>query len=136
MPQLKEGTMKKANHIKNMELFDCEISGTVSNCDIYRCKMNSCRINKCSILEASDIEGSKVENTTLKPGTVLIDCYVNNVSEVIDCKMLGGVIRKGIIGKNAEISDYTLIVDAKGFDEKKNGESYANAFSRNNKPIK
>ena len=71
------------------------------------------------------------------PGNELIDCYVSNPSEVIDGKMEGGVIRRGIIGKHAEISKTTLIVDSTGgaSDNKKDHEVYANLY-RNNKPEK
>jgi len=137
VPQLRDGVMKKANHIQGMELFDCEISGTISDSDIYRCKIDSSRLSKCKILESSDIEGSKLENTSIMPGSTLTNCYVSNPSEIIDAKMIGGVIRKGIIGKNAEISKTTLIIDAKGGAvDKKDGESYMNAFSKNDKPEK
>jgi hypothetical protein len=135
--QLRDGVMKKANHIENMELFDCEISGTISHTDLYRCKIKSSRLDKCKLLESNELTGCKVENTTIMPGSVLNDCYVNNTSEVIDGQMIGGVIRKGIIGKSAEISKHTLIVDAKGGEgDKKDHDSYSNAFSKNNKPEK
>jgi hypothetical protein len=136
MSQLRDGVMKKANHIQGMELFDCEISGTIIDTDLYRCKIDSSRLNKCKLLETNDLDGCKVENTTVMPGNTLKNCYVNNPQEVIDGKMLGGVIRKGIIGKNAEISSYTLIVDAKGGNDKKDTESLSDAFSKNNKPDK
>lgn len=133
--QLMGGVMKKANNVTNMELFDCEISGTITDCELYRCTIKSSRLNKCKLLESNELTGCKVENTTVMPGSVLTDCYVNNPSEVIDGKMIGGVIRKGIIGKNAEISKETLIVDAKGGD-KKDFDSLSDAFSKNNKPEK
>lgn len=135
--QLRDGIMKKANHISNMELFDCEISGTVSHTDLYRCNIKSSRLDKCKLLETNEVENSKVENTTIMPGTHLKDCYVNNPSEIIDGSMEGGVIRKGIIGKNAEISKSTLIVDAKGNEgDKKDSSSLHDAFSKNNSPEK
>jgi hypothetical protein len=134
--QLRDGVMKKANNVENMELFDCEISGTVSHCDMYRCVIKSSRLNKCKLLESNEVTGCKVENTNIMPGNLLTDCYVSNPTEVIDGKMIGGVIRKGIIGKHAEISKTTLIVDAKGSAKgngKKDHESYMDAFSKNNK---
>lgn len=134
--QLRDGVMKKANNVENMELFDCEISGTASHCDLYRCVVKSSRLNKCKLMETNEVSGSKVENTSIMPGNVLTDCYVNNPAEVIDGKMIGGVIRKGIIGKHAEISKTTLIVDAKGSGKgtgKKDQESYMDAFTKNNK---
>lgn len=129
--QLRDGLMKKANHIEGMELFDCEVSGTISLTDLYRCKVKSSRLDKCKLLETNELKGCKVEYTSVMPGTVLDDCYVNNPQEIIDGKMIGGVIRKGVIGKNAEISSFTLIVDAKGRDgDKKDFDSLSDAFSK------
>jgi hypothetical protein len=129
--QLRDGVMKKANHVEKMELFDCEISGTISHSDLYRCKIYSSRLDKCKLLESNELTGCKVENTTIMPGSELKDCYVSNPTEIIDGKMIGGVIRKGVIGKNAEISKHTLIVDAKGGD-KKDTDSLSDAFSKRN----
>lgn len=136
IPQLRDGVMKKANHITGMELFDCEISGTISHTDLYRCKIKSARLDSCKLLDHNEVEASKVEKTSIMPGTTLVDCYVNNPQEVIDGKMIGGVIRKGIIGGNAEISSHTLIVDAQGSAKgtgKKDHESYMDAFNRSKK---
>ena len=131
--QLRNGVMKKANNIDGMELFDCEVSGTISNTDLYRCKIVSSRLLKCKLLEGNEVESSKVEQTTIMPGNTLDNCYINNPQEIIDGKILGGVIRKGIIGKDADISTYTLIVDAKSKGDKKDTDSLQNAFSKNNK---
>jgi hypothetical protein len=134
--QLRDGVMKKANDVQGMELFDCEISGTISDSDLYRCKIKSSRLNKCKLLESNDVDSSKVEKTTIMPGSVLKDCYVNNPMEIIDGTMIGGVIRKGVIGKNAQISKHTLIVDAKGGEgDKKDFDSLSSAFNKN-KPEK
>ena len=134
--QLRDGIMRKANHIEGMELFDCEISGTINECVLYRCKLKSSRLDKCKLIEANEVYKSKVENTTIMQDNLLYDCYVNNPNELIDGKMIGGVIRKGIIGKNADISKSTLIVESKEGGDKKDNESYMNAFSKNNKPSK
>ena len=137
MVQLRDAELLNANNINDMELFDCEISGTVSNCDLYRCNVKSSRLSKCKLLELNELHGCKINNTSIMPGNELYDCYVSNPSEVIDGKMEGGVIRRGIIGKHAEISKTTLIVDSKGgaSDNKKDHEIYANLY-RNNKPEK
>ncbi len=121
--QLRDAVIKKGNFISSMELFDCEISGTINDCDLYRCTVKSTRMNNCKLLEFNHLKNCKIEHTTIKAGSILEDCYVNNPDEVIDGKMIGGVIRKGIIGNSAEISSHTLIVDAKGSIEKKDTDS-------------
>jgi len=129
--QLRDGVMKKANRVHGMELFDCEISGSVSETTLYRCKAKSCRFDKCKLMAENEVSGSKVEHTTIMPSNKLTNCYINNTAETIEGTIEGGVIRKGIIGKNAYISPTTLIVDAKGEGKgtgKKDGESYSDAF--------
>ena len=132
--QLRDGIMLKGNNISDMELFDCEISGTIENCDLYRCKIKTSRLHNCKLIESNELRNCKVENCTIKAGNILDDCYIQNADEVIDGKVIGGVIRRGILGENADISKSTLIVDVEGY-EKKDKESFQNAFN-SNKPLK
>lgn len=128
--QLRDGVMKKANDVEEMELFDCEISGAIINSQLYRCKINSSRLDKCKLMEVNEVRGSKVENTTIFPGNELYNCYIKNADEVIEGKIVGGVIRQGILGRDVEISKETLIVDVTGAD-KKNQESYMDMYKKN-----
>jgi hypothetical protein len=113
-----------------MELFDCEISGAITDSQLYRCKINSSRIDRCKLMEVNEVRGSKVENTTIFPGNELHNCYIKNKDETIEGKIFGGVIRQGILGKDVEISKETLIVDVTGAD-KKNQESYMDMYKKN-----
>ena len=125
--QLRDGVMKKANDLYEMELFDCEISGTVRNSQLFRCKINSSRLDKCKLMEANEVENSKIEFTTIFPGNEMKNCYINNRDETIEGKITGGVIRRGILGRDVDISKETLIVDVKGAD-KKDVESYMDLY--------
>lgn len=129
--QLRDGKMKKANHVKDMEVFDCEISGTISNCSLYSCKINSSRIENCKLMETNEVTNSKLQKCTIKEDNYLNNCYIENPGEMIDGKIDGGVIRKGIIGKNAVISKHTLVVSAKMDGDKKDHESYQESFKNN-----
>ena len=133
MFQLRDGILTKANHITNMELFDCEISGTISFCNMYRCKVNSSRLESCKLIEANEVSNSKVTNTSIHDDNYISNSYIENPREIIDGKIDGGVIRKGIIGKHAEISKHTLIVDSKMDGDKKDNTSYHDAFSKKEK---
>lgn len=128
--QLRDGIMEKANHVRNIELFDCKISGTIEDCDLYRCEITSSRLSKCKLFEANKISKSKVASTLCANGNTLTGCYIENPTEIIDCKVEGGVIRKGIIGTNAQISKETLIIDVT-YDggDKKDTDSYQATFT-------
>lgn len=128
--QLRDGVMKKANHVDGMELFDCEISGTMTDTDLYRCKINSSRLDKCKLIELNEVTNSKIEKTTILPSNVMTNCFISNADETVEGKVIGGVLRKAILGKNVEISPTTLIVDVKGAD-KKDYDSLSDAFSKN-----
>lgn len=127
MFQLRGGSMTKANNVEHMELFDCEISGTITHCDLYRCVIKSSRIELCKLMELNEVSGCKVTKTTIMPSNELTNCYIDNSNETIEGKIMGGVIRKGILGKDVDISKETLIVDVKGFD-KKDYDSLHDAF--------
>lgn len=128
--QLRDGVLKKANHVDRLEMFDCVVSGTFTNCDFYRCKIKSSRVEMCKLIEENEVEGSKINHTSVLQNNLLTDCYIENPNEVIDGKVNAGVIRRGIIGKNAIISKQTLIVNAVGEGEKKDFDSYHDAFSK------
>lgn len=130
--QLKDTELKKANHVKNLEIFDSVISGTIEHCDLYRTKINSSRLEHCKLIENNEVEGSQVKSSTIKADNYLKNCYIDNPQEIINGKVDGGVIRNGIIGDRAVISDHTLIVNAKGTGksgDKKAFDSYHDAFS-------
>ena len=131
--QLRDGVMKKANHIKNMELFDCVVSGTLSNCSLFRCNIDSSRMDFCKCIDSNEILNSKIFSSDIKEDNYLNNCYVENPEEIMDGRMDGGVIRKAIIGKKAKISKYTLIVSSKVEGEKKDHDSYQDAFSKKEK---
>ena len=128
--QLRDAILRKVNHLLNLELFDCDVSGTMTECVFYRCKINSSRIDHCKILEINEIKNSKIQHSTIKNGNTITNSYIENPEEIIDGKIDGGVIRKGIIGKNAEISSHTLIVDSTSQGDKKDTDSYHDAFSK------
>lgn len=125
--QLRDGKLKKANNVRNMELFDCEISGTIYDSSLYRCEVNSSRMENCKLMETNEVSNSKLTHTTIHADSYLNNCYIDNNNETIDGKVDGGVIRRGIIGRNAQISKHTLIVDAT-YGDKKDSDSYQDAF--------
>lgn len=132
--QLRDGVMKKANDIREMELFDCEVSGTIYRSDLYRCNIKSSRLERCKLMENNQVSGSKIEHTSVSPGNVMTGCYINNEEELLEGEVIGGVIRKAVLGRDLTISKHTLIVDVKD-GGKKDDESYMGAFAPKNGPI-
>ena len=129
--QLKDSELK-ANHVNDLEIFDSKVSGTLEKCIFYRTEINTSRIEDCKLIADNKVTNSKVKNTSILRSNYLDDCYIENPTEIINGKINGGVIRKGMIGKDAVISKSTLIVDAVGTGksgDKKDFDSYHDAFN-------
>ena len=131
--QLRDATLKNAHNIENIELFDCTFDGSGENISFYRCKIKNSRIKKCKLIELNEIEDSKVEHTSSFESNTFINCYIDCPSEIVDGKIIGGVIRNAIVGKNAEVSQRTLIVDQSSTDKGGSFDNKKSYFSDDDK---
>ena len=52
----------------------------------------------------------KIMNSILNYSNTVDNSYIDNKNTIVDCKVNGGVIRNGVIGKNSEISKNTKYV--------------------------
>jgi len=104
--------------LSGFDLVKCKIEGVIDNCEIYYSEISHSRIKNSSIQKMSEVKSSKIENTHLYENVECDDCFIKNGSEfVIDCTIKGGIIRAGNIGKLAEVSDDTIIVEEPSSDE-------------------
>ena len=120
--QMKDGITDKANLLKNIDIIDCEISGNIANCRIFGSKLDGCQIENSSFVSNNDIKNSKISDCDLNPSNYFENCYIDAKDKDINCKVVGGIIRSGYIGRGADISTTTEIVpetmDAKGKKDK------------------
>jgi hypothetical protein len=114
--QLADAKLNNCN-IKNFDLINCELAGIIINCELYSCKVTDSRVIMCDKVKDTEISKSKVKNTGLRTGNTCNDCFIDNFEEIINCKVNDGVIRKGLIGSKAVISDNTNIVEPVGDEE-------------------
>lgn len=104
-----------------LEYFDfinCKINTTsVLQCDLINCEINQSHVMN-SKTKDSEITNSKVIETYIDKNTKLIDCFF--MGGKIDGEMDGGVLRSGIVGKDALISSETEILTNQNFFSSKN----------------
>jgi hypothetical protein len=108
--QLRKAKLSKATGIHNIQLFECEISGNISDCDLYSCVIKDSQLSDCRIYSNNEIIRSKIAMSPIYIGNELKDCYVDNKINIINGVMDGGVLRSGEIGMLAIIHDNVDIV--------------------------
>jgi hypothetical protein len=99
--------------MKYVHFYNCKLEGAFEGCFFTNCEIKNSRILQCNFLGKTNVWSSKIQETYLKPGQIMTDCFIENKNSIIDCTVEKGVIRDGIISKNAKISKETLIVFAK-----------------------
>lgn len=109
--QLKGATLKNAHEIRNFELFDCTFAGSAYDTLFFRCKVVNSRLKDCSLIESVEAENTMLEDTNALSNSVLTNCYINSPEDIIDCEIVGGVIRNAVLGIHATVSDDTLTIN-------------------------
>jgi len=109
--QLKDTTVNNL-YIQDVEFINCKLQGVISNSWFYNCEIKDSRIANCDAVQENTFYSSKIENTVLHVGNTCKDCYIENKRNIINCEMIGGVIRNGEVGKLAKISKETMRVEA------------------------
>lgn len=106
--QLKDGKIKNAVFLKDLDLFQCKIKGSkIINCKLYGCEVKNSEIHSSQIVNSNKIFDSKIQDCPADYGNLLEGCYIDSPQQNIDCYIKGGVIRKADIGRNADISKET-----------------------------
>ena len=103
--------------IETMDLIECKIEGVITNCDLYFTEIKNSRVKNCQALKENRFTNSKLTEVSLFTTNIVEHCYLENNNVPINCKIVGGVIRKGEIGHMADISKETDIVDQPSNEE-------------------
>ncbi len=109
--QLVGAKLKRAN-IKNYDIINCEIEGVIFKCDLYNSKFKESRLSECQAIRNNEFDNCKLQHILLHPTNETINCYIENKTLLINCKVEGGIIRSGEIGALAEVSKTTKIVES------------------------
>ena len=133
--QLKDAKVKNASYLDNLDLINCKIrSAKLDNCRIFGSDIRNSEIHRSEIINTNKVEKSKVKDCSVNFGNKLIECYIDCPEKMIDCEISGGVLRKGDLGRNAEVSKETE--KAKDFNEIRSGRFITDSRLKNlNDPI-
>jgi hypothetical protein len=59
------------------------------------------------------LKSSKIHNCNVNTDNVCEDCYIENERNyTVSCKVIGGIFRKGTMGKGIDISKETSVIDS------------------------
>lgn len=103
--------------IENMDLVECELEGVITDCSLYFCKIENSRVKDCDAMKDNEFKNSKLKEVGLHSTNTCDNCFIENDGLPINCKVVGGVIRKGEIGVMADVSEDTNMVESAGKDE-------------------
>jgi hypothetical protein len=133
--QLKDAKIKSATYLDNLDLINCKVrSSKLDNCRIFSCDIRNSEIYNSEVLNGNKVSKSKIKDTSADFGNKLIECYIDSPEKMIDCEITGGVLRKGDIGRNADVSKETE--KAKDFNEIRKGRFITDSRLKNlNDPI-
>jgi hypothetical protein len=110
--QLKSTKLKNCR-LTDLEIIDCELEGVMDRCSFYGCKIKNSRIGFSVFPKGNTVDFSKIVESPLHVENACNDCFIENKSNIINCQVVRGVIRNGEIGKLANVSKETMIVEEK-----------------------
>lgn len=96
---------------KDIEFVNCEIEGTLDRCTFYGCTIKHSRVSEAKPVKDNKFDSCKIADTPLHVSNVCDNCFIENKRFPINCTVNGGVIRNGEVGKLANISKETMIVE-------------------------
>jgi len=111
--QVKDGKFPACFDLIGYDFVDCELSGTMENCDLFSCKLNGSSLKKCNLFQGTEVKESKVESCYVHGSCVITNSYVFGRDGIFKGKMIGGIFREGMISDHARFEDTEVVVSKK-----------------------
>jgi hypothetical protein len=111
--QVRNGSLPFCFELNNYDFVDCELSGSLSFCDIFRCQIKTASLKRCNLYQGTSVEDSKVESCYTNQTCEVKNSYVFQWDSVFKGKMVGGIFRHGQISKEAEFDGTEIITSKK-----------------------
>jgi hypothetical protein len=96
-----------------VDLVECNIAGTVVNCDIVNCIATASDITNSKIFGNSKLFDCKVKDTYVGKHVELEKSYVFGKRGIFNGKFKSGIFREGRIGETAIIEPEVEVVEYK-----------------------
>ena len=111
--QVKDGVFKTAYNLDGYEFINCKIRGNVLNSSVYGGYVEGSMLTRCNLYQGAEIKDSKVESCYVHGSVTVTNCFVFGRDGVFKGKIVGGIYREGVLGKDARIDDTTEVVVSK-----------------------
>lgn len=106
--------------LEGYDFINCVIKdSTLLQCETYTCEVHNTHIDN-SIIQSTEIFESKLTNCRVDQFSLIVESYFTE--GILDGEIKGGVLRSGILGKNAVISSTTRILTEDNFFNIKKGQ--------------
>jgi hypothetical protein len=110
--QVKDAKFNFCN-ITGFELINCTGYGYIFDSSLTNCNFTQVILNDCNVLMGNHLKSSKIHNCNVNTDNVCEDCYIENERNyTVSCKVIGGIFRKGTMGKGIDISKETSVIDS------------------------
>lgn len=96
--------------LKNFDFIKCEITGVLENCSLMDCNMVNSRAYDSKFIQGNKIINSYLERASINNQNEVINSYVVNNEEVVNCKIKESVIKFATPGKNMILDEQSTMV--------------------------
>jgi hypothetical protein len=108
--QLKDAIIEKCYVIDGIDIFDCEITGTIINCDIFSSKIKNAEIFSSNLFDSSKANNCYVYNSYINSSSIITDCTFEGNLAILSGKMENGTLISGKVSEKAKISEGTTVL--------------------------
>lgn len=109
--QIKDAHIHEAYLFDNIDIFDSNIGGNISNCDLFSTQIKDSDIFKSNLFNNSKAINSFFNQSYLNNNSTLKDCNISGSDTIISGIIENGQINSGkIVSRLAKISDNTKII--------------------------
>lgn len=111
--QLRGAKLNPCYSIDNVDLVDCNITGTVTHCDIVNCTITDSDIISGKLYGYSKLFDCKIKDSYVGKNVEIEKSYVFGKNGIFNGKFKSGIFREGKIGETADINSEVEIVEYK-----------------------
>jgi len=102
----------RANKLMKIDFIDCEImSGSFELCDFYDCRLIDSSLNLCNLFLHSNVDRSNILDSFANRTVQLNNCEIDGMNTVINCDVVGGLIKKCKVGEHANIAKDVVVIE-------------------------
>jgi hypothetical protein len=108
--QVRNATLN-CSGLKGFDLVSCEVSGVLESCNLLFCNVTHARIYNSKAVKGNDISNSYLYKITADIENEMMECFVENEHELLNCNISECILKFAGIGKNAKLDEETVIID-------------------------